>query len=343
MHEIITEAEYRREIGKTLGRAYLFFGEEDYLKNHAVRLTRDQICPDSAFAVFNDITLDAIDYTADALLCAMSPPPMMADGRLILVRGLDFTSMKPSELDALCETLALLSEYDYNTVIIHVAQGLIDEGYAKKPSAVLKKLAEVAVPVRFEAVSESRLVAWSGKHFAHLGVSVSCADCAFLVNYVGRNMYRLASEIEKIAYFVLANGRTEANEADIRNVAVAAVEADTFALSNAISSGDYRSALSALSVMKFDRVPPTLVMGELSKTICDMYGAKLLLEEGRTANDLCGVLGLHSYKAGLVARAVARVPLARLARAVTLCAEADAALKRAANDYAPIEKLICSL
>ena len=340
----MTEAEYRKQIGKTAGRAYLFFGEEDYLKNHAVRLTRDQICPDSAFAVFNDITLDAIDYTADALLCAMSPPPMMADGRLILVRGLDLTSIKPGELDALCETLALLSEYDYNTVIIHVAQGLIDEGYLpKRPSTVFKKLAEVAVPVQFEAVSESRLIAWSGKHFAHLGVSVSGADCAFLVNYVGRNMYRLASEIEKVAYFVRANGRSEANEADIRNVAIAAVESDTFALSNAISAADYRGALSALSVMKFDRVPPTLVMGELSKTIGDMYGAKLLLDAGRTVSDLSAALGLHSYKAGLVARAVARVPLARLERAVALCAEADAALKHSANDYAPIEKLICSL
>ncbi len=340
----MTEAEYRKQIGKTAGRAYLFFGEEDYLKNHAVRLTRESICPDSAFAVFNDITLDAMDYTPDALLCAMSPPPMMADGRLILVRGLDFTAIKPSELDALCEALALLSEYDYNTVILHVAQGLIDEGYLpKKPSTVLKKLSQVAVPVRFETVSESRLVAWSGKHFAHLGVSVSSADCTFLVNYVGRNMYRLASEIEKIAYFVLAHGRAEANEGDIRNVAVAAVESDTFALSNAISSGDYRGALSALAVMKFDRVPPTLVMGELSKTVCDMYGAKLLLEAGRTVSDVSAALGLHSYKAGLVARAVARTPLARLERAVALCAEADTALKRSASDYAPIEKLICSL
>ena len=113
--EIITEAEYRKLIGKTAGRAFLFFGEEDYLKAYDIKATREQVCPDPSFAVFNDITLDAIDFTADKLLDAMTPPPMMADERLILVRGLDFTTIKTAELDALIEALALLSEYDYNT------------------------------------------------------------------------------------------------------------------------------------------------------------------------------------------------------------------------------------
>lgn len=344
MHAIISEADFRRELDATAGKAYLFFGEEDYLKNHAVKQLRERICPEEAFAVFNDVTLDAIDYTPDALLGAMSAPPMMTEGKLIVVRGLDFTAMRAGELDALCETLALLSEYDYNTVVIHVAAGLIDEGrLPKSPSTVLKKLAEVAHPVRFEAVSEGRLAAWAGKHFAHLGVRVSPQDAAFLVAYVGRSMFRLASEIEKIAYFVLAAGRNEATETDMREVAVAAVEADAFALSNAISAGRYREALDALAVMKFERLAPTIVMGELSRTLCDMYATRFMLDAGKNNTEVAELLHLHSYKAGLLCRAVARTPLARLARAVELCTLADAALKRASNDYAAIEQLICSL
>ena len=197
MHEMISEAEYRRQIGKTAGRAYLFFGEEDYLKSYAVRATREAICPDPTFAVFNDIAIDAADYTPDALLNAMTPPPMMAEGRFILLRGLDFTAMKQSELDALIETLALLPEYDFNTVAVHIAAGMIDEGYLpKRPSATLKRLSEVATPVRFDAVSEARLTAWVGKHFAHFGVAATPACCAFLITYAGRSMFLLANEIE---------------------------------------------------------------------------------------------------------------------------------------------------
>lgn len=343
MNAIISEADFRK-LKTTAGRAFLFFGEEDYLKTYHIKATRERVCPEPAFAVFNDITLDALDFTADKLLDAMTPPPMMADERLIVLRGLDFTAIKPPELDALCEALALLPEYDYNTVIIHAANGLIDEGYLpKRPSSVLKKLGEVATPVRFEASTDARLAAWAGKHFAHLGVTVSPADCAFLVSHAGKSMYLLSNEIEKVAYYVLSKGRNLATSEDIRLVAVPAMDMDAFALSNAILAGRTADALEALSVLKFERAEPTVIMGELSRTLCDMHAVRLYLDAGRSVKEIATALKLHEYKAGLLCKAAGRTDPARLLRAVSLCAEADAAVKRASGDYAAIEKLICSL
>ncbi len=344
MHEIITEAAFRKQIGKTQGHAYLFFGSEDYLKSHAVRAVREDVCPEPAFAVFNDITIDVADFTPEGLLNAMSAPPMMTEGKLILLRGLDFTAMRADEVDGICEVLALLSEYDFNTVLIHVAAGLIDEGYGKKLPPTLKKLAEVAVPVRFEPVTEARLAAWSAKHFAHLGVTATPAVCQFLVSFVGQSMFTLASEIEKLAYYALAGGRDSVSEADVRLVAVPQLSADTFAMSNALLAGNYRAALDALAVMRFQCIEPTVVMGELSRTFCDMHAVKLLVDAGRTVSDVVSVLKMKSeWKAGNYCRAVSRTTLARLSRAVELCAVADAQIKRSYGDYSPIEKLICSL
>ena len=343
MFPIISESEYRK-LTKTAGRAFLLFGEEDYLKSYAIKGTRERICPDPAFGVFNDITLDALDFTPDKLLDAMTPPPMMADERLILIRGLDFTAMKPPEQEALIETLALLPEYDYNTVLIHVAAGLIDPGYLpKKPSTVLKKLAEVLTPVHFEASTDARLAAWAGKHFAHLGISVSPADCAFLIAHAGKSMYLLANEIEKVAYYVLSKGRSVATAEDIRLVAVPTMDTDTFALSNAILAGRAADALDVLAVMKFERTDPTPIMGEISKTFCDMQAVRLYLDAGKSTKEISGLLKLHEYKVGLLAKAANRTDPARLSRAIALCAEADAAIKLSFGDYTPIEKLICSL
>ena len=344
MNPILSESDYRKLIGKTAGRAFLLFGEEDYLKSHAVKLTREQISPDPVFAVFNDVTLDALDFTPDKLLDAMMPPPMAADGKLILVRGLDFTAMKQSEIDSLIDALALLPEYDFNTVLIQVAAGLIDEGYLpKRPSTVLKKLSEVLTPVRFEASTDSRLAAWAGKHFAHLGVTVSPADCSFLVAYAGKSMYQLANEIEKVAYYVLANGRNLATAADIRLVAVPAMDTDAFALSNAILAGRTADALDALAVLKFERTEPTIVMGEISKTFCDMQIVRTFLDAGRNAKEIASILKMHEYKVGLLCKAVSRTDPARLTRAIDLAVEADAAVKGASAGYTAIEKLICSL
>ena len=343
MNAIISESDFRK-LKTTAGRAFLFFGDEDYLKTYHIKAVRERVCPDPAFAVFNDVTLDALDFAPDKLLDAMMPPPMMSDERLILVRGLDFTAMKAADLDALCESLALLPEYDYNTVIIHAAAGLLDEGsLPKRPSTVLKKLGEVATPVHFPTSTDSRLAAWVGKHFAHLGVTVSPSDCAFLVSFAGKSMYLLANEIEKVAYYVLSKGRDTATAEDIRFCAVPTTETGAFALSNAILAGRSADALAALSVLKFERVEPTIVMGELSATMCNMRAARICLDGGKSPKEIAKLLGVHEYKAELIVKAVQRTDPARLARAVSLCVEADAAIKGAGNGYAPIEKLICSL
>lgn len=344
MREIISEAEYRKQLDRVAGKAFLFFGEEDYLKAFAVRQTRERLCPDPSFALFNDVTIDALDFTPDKLLDAMSPPPMMAEARLILLRGFDFTRTKAGEVDALIEALSLLPEYDYNTVIIEVAAGLIDEGYLpKRPSAILKKLGEVATPVQFPASTDARLAAWVGKHFAHRGVSAAPDVCAFLVGFVGRDMYQLANEIEKLVCFVLSRGETAVTRDYVSLVSVPAVSADAFALSNAILDGKTREALAALAVLKFERVEPTVVLGELSRILSDMQAARVLLDAGKGKKEIAETLRLHEYKAGLIARAAGRTDAARLTRAVRLAAEADRELKRLRGDYSAIEKLICSL
>ena len=343
MNAIITESEYRKQLDRVAGRAFLFFGEEDYLKAFAIRQTRERLSPDPAFALFNDITVDALDFTPDKLLDAMSPPPMMSDARLILLRGFDFTRTNTWDLEGLLEALALLPEYDYNTVIVDVPNGMIEAGTAKRPSPLLKRLAEHFTPVHFPASTDARLTAWVGKHFAHRGVGVTQDTAAFLVAYAGRDMYLLASEIEKLACYALSHGERTVTREDTVKVAVPAQTVDTYAFSNAILDGKYADALAALAVMKFERVDPTFVLGELSRTLANMQAAKLLLDAGKGKGEIATALRLHEYQAGLIARAAGRTSHERLARAVALAAEADREVKRTYGDYSAIEKLICSL
>ncbi len=344
MNAVITEAEYRKQIGKTTGKAYLFFGEEDYLKNHAVKLTREQLCPEPAFAFFNDVTIDAVDFTVDGLLNAMTSPPMMAEGKLILLRGMELGAMKKEELEPLLESLALLREYDYNTVIIQTAAGFFDAGTQKRPSALLKTVAEVAIPVRFDPITPARLVAWCGKHFAHYGVNAAPEQCQYLISFVGRDMFRLSTEIKKIAHYVLAAGRNVLLREDIDAAAVSEISVDTFGLSNAILARDYRTALDALSVMKFEKAKPELVLGSISNTLCDIYIARVFMNEGRMLADIAPHIKGGEYRAKLAMRAAASTDVARLVRVIGLCAEADGKIKGTGLDnYTVLERLICSL
>ena len=130
--EIIKEDAFRKQLKKGLSGAYLFFGEEDYLKNLAVTYAREALVGDPSLACFNEIILDALDFHPEKLRSALMSFPMMADRKVILVRGLDLNAMKTGEFDLLCEVLSELSEYDYNVLIISVPSGLIEEGNLPK-------------------------------------------------------------------------------------------------------------------------------------------------------------------------------------------------------------------
>lgn len=341
--DIIKEDVFKRQLKNGLTGGYLFFGDEDYLKVYYLNSARNAVCPDKSFAFFNDMRIDALDYTASALLEALIPVPMMSDKKIVTVSGLAISNMRPSEIDDLCDVLAALPEYDYNVLIISVPAGLIDEGYLpKRPSAVLTKLGKYLKPVRFEATTPARLCNWAIKHFEHNGVSASSEVCDFLINYCGTSMFILSSEIDKLSFYALSQNRTEIRKDDILFVSVPSVDTDAYAFTNAILDGKYDEALNVLSVMKYRRVEPVFLLSEISRVICDLISVRALSDSGKSSAEIAGILKMNEYKAKIYTASASGKPMEKLRRAVELCSEADASLKMSPQGYTALEKLICS-
>ena len=269
----------------------------------------------------------------------------MADKKIVTLSGLALNEMRQGELEELYEVLSTLSDYEYNVLIISIPSGLIDEGFLpKRPSSVLTELSKHLTPVRFETVPEARLSGWVAKHFEHNGVSASPSLCSLLIERVGQSMFTLASETEKISYYVLSHGRSVLTESDVKNASVSVIDADTYALTNAILDGRQADAMHALNVLRFRRIEPVVVLGELSSSICEMLAIKLLLLQGQPVSEMARILKAKSeYKVKLYATAMANKSEERLRRALLLCSEADLSLKLSMQGYTSIERLICSI
>lgn len=342
--DLIKEDVFRKQLKKGLSGGYLFFGEEDYLKSFALHSARESICPDPTFALFNDVRIDALDYSAAALLDALMPPPMMTEQKIITVSGLNLSTMRAGELDHLFEVLERLPQYDYNVLILSIPAGQIEEGnLPKKPSAILTRFAKYLTPVFFEPISGARLVAWVGKHFEHHGVSATPDICSYLIELCGRSMFTLSAETEKLSYYVLQHGRQTVTRKDVEHVSIAELSTDTFALANAILDGRYDDAMQALNVMKFRRVEPVIILAEVSRVICDLISVKALQCEGLPTSEISAALKMNEYKARLYLTGAGGKSMKKLRRAVQLCSEADLALKLSPQGYIAIERLICSL
>lgn len=342
--QYLIEADFRKRLKETLTGGYLFFGDEDYLKLHAVRAARELVCPDPTFLTFNEMRLDALTFTPDKLAEALLPLPMMADEKLVVVSGLNLNAFRKDEIEDLCSTLSLLSDYDYNLLILSVASDGLDAGsLPKRPSPLLTKLSEFLTPVFFESPADGKLAIWIGRHFEHLGISLSTEDCRAMIDYCGHSMFTLSSEIEKLSYYLLSNGQNRFDRAAMELVCTPACEYDAFAFTNALMNREADRALYILQDYKFRRMEPIMILGSATQVICDMVAIKSCMDEGLPKEEIARITRLHEYRVGLYQKSLSRVDGKRLNEILDACLAADRSLKSSDSGYAPLERLICSL
>jgi len=343
MFDTISESDFRKRIKlgapKGLPRKYFFFGEEDYLKTAALRLAREYVADGSGF---DSVGFDALTFSPDALAEALAVPPMFGENRLVTVT-LSPSDLRPSEMNSLIETAAAVEDDGWEFLIISFPAGSFDPGYPKRPSAAFKKLAEAAVPVNFERVTGARLNGWVSKHYSENRVTADPTVCTDTVACCGTDMYRLASEIDKISYYVLASGRGTVTRADVLEAGSRVVEIDGFALANAVVRGNGAEALRVLGVMKARKDEPVAVLAEIIRVLSDMQTVAICRDGGMTPDAISAATGIKPYPLSKYLSALDHTGQGRMSELLDAARAADEAIKSGNSDFLPIEVLICSV
>ena len=340
------DADFRKLLKSEVTGGFLFFGEEDYMKSTTLRLARESVCPpDDPMSCFNDIRIDGLDFTPSGLLDALTAPPMGAERKIITVTGLNIGNMRAADLDNLFDVLQTLGEYPYCLLILSVGADALDPGsLPKRPSQLLCDLAQYLKPVWFEKNTPQKLYGWVQKHYQHNGVGAPEDVCQFTVSFCGRNMYTLASEIDKVSFYVLSHGEGTVTVDHIRMAAIPNMEYDAFAFTNAIMERRRSDALSILRDLRLRRAEPLIILSEVSRVVVGMVSVRTLADTGMTAAEISSSLKMHEYQVGLYLRSGRDRDPALLRAAAAAVQEADLSLKRSAADgYQILERLICSL
>ena len=340
----MTVAELRSAIKeKTFAPVYIFCGEENFLKRYYRRELARAILPDDGLDAFNHILLEGEKLDFDALSDAVAAPPMMADYKLVEWHLCDFSAMREGDLSRFAELCAKMNAYPETVLLFVVDADCLDVGtLPKRPSKLYTTLSKSAAVVPFERQDERSLGAWVARHFTHEGLSASPAVISLLLSESGTSMDALSGEIEKLAAYLKAHGRTEVTEEDVRTVCSRVSESDAFALTNAILDGRADAAYDALLDMKLRKVDPMIALGALTRSYADLLSVALLSEEGKSQKEIATILKMHEYKAGLYLRAAKSRGTERLRAALSLCRHADTASKTGtgASGYLALEYLI---
>jgi len=189
---------------------YYFFGDEDLLKDDAVR----DVLALAIEAPTRDFNLDrrrAPELSAEEFRTLAETPPLLAARRGVVVTEVESLQQKRAKLQALRSAiLAYLARPSPETVLVLVQSG------GTKPDPELQRAGQ---GVDFEVLEPARVVRWIHHHAKkELGVTLEEDAALLLQRAVGDDLPQMAAELAKLAAATQGRAVTAADVAELVGV-----------------------------------------------------------------------------------------------------------------------------
>ena len=304
----------------SLGCAYIFYGEESYLREYYLGEVRKTLVP-AGFEEFNYHVLDGKDLSVQTLAEVAEAMPMLAERTLIVINDFDIFKLNEEQREKL---IALLEDIPPYCCMVFVYSAL-----EYKPNKTLKKLLKAVSDhveaVEFRPAESSDLVTWIARRFRALGKEIDRQTAEYLIFTCGGLMTGLVPEIAKIGAY--AKGKT-ITQKDIDAVADPVLSAEVFKLSDAVMQGNYNLAASILGDLLKMQTEPILILAALGSQLRRIYTARMAIDGGKDKYWLMELWEMKSdYQAKLLLSAARHTTADWCADAVKQCQVLDRRMK----------------
>ena len=237
--------------------AYYVYGDDEYQKDDAVR----QLVGAAVEPATRDFNLDfrrAAELDPESLGSLLGTPPMMADRRVAIIR--EVGALKKSARSVLDGYLKHPS-YDATVILVAAPGAKADKG-----------LQASTTPLELNSLDENRVSRWIVHHAKNvLGIEVTESAADLLHDAAGNDLYRLTSELDKLASYT--NGAVITDEAVSAAVGIRRGET----ISDFLDAVMRRDAGSALSLIEHILSQPkttgvSVVMALSTQTLALAWG-----------------------------------------------------------------------
>ncbi|MBQ3529073.1 MAG: DNA polymerase III subunit delta [Oscillospiraceae bacterium] len=303
----------------TPGRLYFFYGEEVFLLHHYLKQLQ-KICIDPVTESFNYHKLTVETFDLQSFADSVENLPMMAERTMVVIDEID--PFKFGEADRE-RTIEIISDIpDYCTVVFTY------ETTAFKPEKRMKKLWDAVekngMMVEFQKQNQRDLINWISRHFAASGKRITPDLCNYLIDLTGGTMTALSGEISKICAY---SGSDEVCKADIDAVVEPVLDAVVFQMTDLLGQGSYGAALIKLQQLLKMQQEPLGILGAIGAHFRKLSTARVLLDNGKNADDLIKLTGMKDYPARKTVAAANRFSAAFYRKASELILECDVKMK----------------
>lgn len=321
---------------KTLENLYIFHGDETFLLHHYLNELR-KILLDDLTESFNYHRFNNENFELSALAAAVENLPMMAEHTLVQVDDIDLFKFSEDQRIKTAEILSDIPEY-CTLVFTYETTPWKPDKRLKKPWEAISSKATI---VEFAKQDPHELIPWITRHFAAKGKQISRELCSYLIDITGGTMTALSGEIQKIAAY---SGAEHIVRADIDAVTEPVLDAVVFQMTDQLGKGQYAAALAKLQQLLKMQQEPLPILGAVGLHFRRISTARILLDNGKTVNDLVNLTGMKPYPAQKTMDSARRFPAEFCAKATELILETDRSIKTSYDDpHRLLELLILQL
>jgi len=252
--------------------------------------------------------------SASRVIDAARTLPMLGGTRFVLVRG--FHELADKELERLAEYVQAPVDSCCLVLTAEKADGR---------SKLMKLAKQKGYLVEAQPLKPAAMRGFAAREAARRDLRLEDAAAAALVDCVGTDVAALTDALERLSLYVGMKQpiTLAAVEACVSRVRVESI----WALVDAVSARDRRTALKAAGSLLDDREPPLRILAMLGRQLRLLGRARQALDEGASPDAAAAAAGAPPFKARELAFAARRMSIRELRRAFRILSEADIAQK----------------
>ena len=301
----------------------LLTGPDDFSRREALDALKATYDQDGALAA-NTLSLDAATLAPVELRAAAGTVPFLADHRLVVVRGLGARfeagggrrrRRPPDEWEGLP---ALLQEVPESTLLVFVEDALGGRNPLREAVAAAGEVRDFPLP------SQRDLPPWVQGRARAVGLRLNPPAVRALTALVGRNLWALASEIEKLKLYA---GDDPVSEEDVRALVADDRDVTIFQLVDAVAEGRLAAAMPALQRLRASESAQR-VIAMLARQFRMLVIAREILDRGGMVRDVEERLEVRDFVARRAVDQARRLTQAAADAALPRILECEAAILR---------------
>lgn len=269
-----------------MNNVYLIYGNDYGLIKREI----EKISKGVSDIVKYDLSVFKVDELLDDALC-MS---LLDDKKVLIGENALFLTANTCNIN---HDLDYLSNYindsnHNNIVILTVISDKLDE--RKK---IVKQLKQNATVINKSPIEDKNLPSFVINEFKEKGYEIDFKTANYFVDYIGKNIDILISEINKMIIYKQDNKKISVE--DINDISCKGFKDNVFDLTDGIMKKDYKKIYECYNDLIKIGEEPIKIISLLANQFLLTYQVKLLSSNGKASKEISDVLKVHPYRVKL--------------------------------------------